>query len=114
MIANCLAELRALLASRQSRKDDHSPACSCQDCEHAQYALEQAAVNALPALLDVAEAAPDVCKWLGYYARHDVTCRSEREPGGGCNCGLFEVFKGLDQLRTAIKKLTVPNENAIT
>lgn len=47
-----IAELRALLASRRSRKADHSPACSCQDCEHAQYALEQAAVNALPALLD--------------------------------------------------------------
>lgn len=54
------AELRALLASRESRKADHSPACSCQDCDHAQYALEQAAVNALPALLDVAEAADRV------------------------------------------------------
>lgn len=40
MIANCLAELRALLASRQSRKDDHSPACSCQDCEHVAEACE--------------------------------------------------------------------------
>ena len=54
-----LAELRALLASRETRRRDHSRACSCLDCEHAQCVLEQSALEALPALLDVLEAAKE-------------------------------------------------------